>query len=1005
MHALGWAGASAVSDRLGPAGAVARWLSDLARDGGLDGASVSSGELDLSSVVLVTPGARAGRLVIGALALVGDERGLAVSPPTVVTPGRLIATLGARRGLTAPEQEASATASRLAWLDAVRGLSEAARAALLPRAPELGDARAWSAIAGLIASAVHDLSRGGLGVGEARATLAGDPTFPDHERWIAIEQAADAYVRTLASWGLFDPAFADLARVRELAGRAPEPGETIEVVLAGVAELDGLTRRALTLPGVSARALVFAPEAMLGTGEGEHEDGAWFDAFGCPSAAWARRAGVLRDDEIVFEAGPFDQAGAVFGAIASLAGGPAGAAVEIGPDDAAVVCVDASLEAAIEREGARAGVPVRPGGGREVRTGRFGTLLDAVSALLEEGSFGALATLCRHLDALAVLGDDNETGELLGAMDRYASDFLPGALDGRWRTERPGDRAILRRAHERVGGLLGELGCPGLEAATPTRSPSAWMPPVRAMLERVYAQAGQGGEGERAWSGFELASVAAVRAAIDEVAALPADAGERVRASEAIRLVLEALGSAADAEAGASRVEMIGWLEALFEPAPGLVFVGMDNEHVPERRGGGGALLTDSARARLQLAHTRSRSARDAYLFATVCEGRCAPGSPAPAGVRAICGRRDASGDPLWASPLLLNADDAGLVERVRRLTGEVRDAGAGVRAASGERVVSSGARFVVRPGSAHEAVTSMSVTSFKRYLSSPYVFYAKDVLGLRDVEPPGRELDPRGFGTLLHDVLERWARSSAGESEDEDEIASCVLDELSGLAGSRFGTRPSVAVRVQIEIASSRLRGFAVWQAARARAGWRVVATEWDAGRAPGGGGSLPMAEGEAPMALRGRIDRIDRHAESGAWAVLDYKTSSGDKDGEAQSPRQTHTRGRGETQRWVDLQLPLYRHLVRNWLVTAHGVSPDAAAPVLSYVGLPSSGRVCERVADWSREELAGADATAQHVVRKVRAGRFLEEGESPVQEGALGALCGYGEHHVRVRTGEGA
>ena len=41
------------------------------------------------------------------------------------------------------------------------------------------------------------------------------------------------------------------------------------------------------------------------------------------------------------------------------------------------------------------------------------------------------------------------------------------------------------------------------------------------------------------------------------------------------------------------------------------------------------------------------------------------------------------------------------------------------------------------------------------------------------------------------------------------------------------------------------------------------------------------------APMPVRGRIDRLDRHAVTGAWRVIDYKT--GEKgDGPAAVPRQ---------------------------------------------------------------------------------------------------------------------
>lgn len=1007
--AFDWAGGWAARARLGPAERVARWLADRPHP---------PGELDLSRVLLVAPGGRAGRLIVAALAVVGDELDVAVSPPMVLTPGGLCRALVERCGALDPspaqrsQSPASPTAARLAWITALRGLPEHQRAALLPRAPASEDHRAWSAIAQMLNATAAELARAGFGVQEAMLEVAADPSSPDHERWCAIVAATDAYVRTLNQWGLRDPALSDLDALRCIGSRRSDGSQppAIEVVLAGVTELDGLARRALHLPGVCTHALVFAESTAL-------EEPDLFDEFGCPTLAWRDRGGVLHDQQVVFENAPGDQAGAVFGAIASVLDGHTGRESDertLAPDDVAVVCVDDTLIPSVEREGVRVGVPVRPASGRDVRLGRFGALLEASAAFLREGTFSAFAAFCRHPDAgraivaseLAGAGAEPGSwratlGAWLGAMDRYAVDRLPGKVDGSWRASDTRTRDVLERMHAGVGRVLGGLGCPGVDTDTLTRPACAWMPELIAMLGRVCPAAED-------LSAFDIASGECVRAAINEVGELHPDATGNVPAWEAIALVTQAIGRAADPEAARERVELIGWLEALFEPAGVLIFVGMDDAHVPGRgpaSGAGGALLPDAVRARLGLPTGAARAARDAFLFETVCNGRDGSSQDWPSGVRAICGRRDESGNPLWPSRLLLQSDDDGLVARVRRFTGATPEHAPLVRAVSAERAHVSERRFEALPREAWPEVRSMSVTSFKTFLASPYAFYAQQMQGLREAEEPGRELDGRGLGILIHEVLDRWARSSAVDAEDEDEIAACVLDELERVSVSWYGSRPSVPVRVQVRDASRRLLGFASWQAERARAGWRVVASEWDAARTPDAGEpALPMPEGEAAMALRGRIDRIDRHQTRGDWAVLDYKTGS-DNNGRTESPTKTHRKGRGDSARWVDLQLPLYRHLIRPWLERETGAVFDVDRLTLAYIGLPSSAQVEDRVGGWGPEELASADATAQAVVRAVRAGRVIEEGDEPPREGVLGALCGYGGPSVRVRTGENA
>jgi len=152
-------------------------------------------------------------------------------------------------------------------------------------------------------------------------------------------------------------------------------------------------------------------------------------------------------------------------------------------------------------------------------------------------------------------------------------------------------------------------------------------------------------------------------------------------------------------------------------------------------------------------------------------------------------------------------------------------------------------------------------------------------------------------------------------------------------------------------------LRAFARWQADWAAQGWQIERTEFDQP------GTLDV-DGES-MVLKGRIDRIDVNQRTGQRIIFDYKTSDvGDP------PEKTHREKSGE---WIDLQLPLYRHLVR-----AAGI----AGPVgLGYIVLPKeTGRVGASLAEWTEGDLEAADRAARDVVRKIRKGVFWPPKDPP-------------------------
>jgi RecB family exonuclease len=200
--------------------------------------------------------------------------------------------------------------------------------------------------------------------------------------------------------------------------------------------------------------------------------------------------------------------------------------------------------------------------------------------------------------------------------------------------------------------------------------------------------------------------------------------------------------------------------------------------------------------------------------------------------------------------------------------------------------------------------------------------------------------------------VLEAFGRSELSASTAADKIAALLNHALDDLVRERYGADPLPVIQVQVEQLRTRLMAFAQWQAGWAGQGWRIECVEQE----PEDGAAAIPVDGE-PMFLRGRIDRIDVNEWTGERAVFDYK-SSNNPDG----PEKTH-QSKGE---WIDLQLPLYRHL-------AAGLGIDG--PVrLGYIVLPKDPKQVQGIlATWTEDDLREADRKAEDVVRGIRAEAF--------------------------------
>lgn len=882
---------------------------------------------DLGGLLVALPGARAGRRLAELLA-----RALGPSwvPPRFLTDGRLTDEL-----LLSGEPIAGRLVRTVVWERALRSLPAPALERLVARPPADSDAGAWALLAEEVRSLFGELAADGLDFHRAAAAAPREGGAGEAARWAVLAEVQETMEGELANAGLCDPHLARLAALE----RGAVPGER-EVVLIGVVQASELLRRALEPIAERVTALVPAPP-------GEAND---FDPFGLLIVErWAARDVPLDLGRWKVVQGPEDQAHAASDLLAEWSGRFTADQITLGICDPEVVPY-------LTRCLADAGIETRDAAGTPIERSPPLRLLAAAEQYLRTDGFAEFAALCRHPDLEDALrrelaADAPEAAEVL---DRYLVDHLPASADGRGPEGQGPTRGELVGLHGAVLRSLGELAAPG------SRPLPEWAGPVRAFLEGVY------GAGELDAEGADRTLAACLDAlgeGLAELEGCPASLAPRLDAAQALERLTALLRARSlpppPARAGVPTIELLGWLELALDDAPVLVVTGFEEGRVPESVHGD-AWLPDGLRQRLSLRDNEARLARDVYVACLLLASRSE--------VRFLSGRRSVAGDPLLPSRLAFHAPADHIPERVRHALGSstTRRALAAPAPPAQDRALPrrAGATLPERFG----------VTSFRTYLESPYLFYLQHVLGVRTFDHDGRELDPAGFGDLAHQVLEILHRDPAlRASPDERRLAAALDAELRRLSLARFGPRPLPAVALQVEQLAWRLRLFAERQATRAREGWRIAHAEWTPAEA-----HLDVDGGR--VELRGRIDRIDAHAD-GRWALLDYKTGdSALKPGAAKAHR-----GRGGA--WRDLQLPLYALLARELV--------GDGAVELGYAGLgrDEANIGFDLVSGWDEEVLESAYAAAREVVRRVRRGELFELGRGRPREPVLAALCGQG------------
>ena len=373
----------------------------------------------------------------------------------------------------------------------------------------------------------------------------------------------------------------------------------------------------------------------------------------------------------------------------------------------------------------------------------------------------------------------------------------------------------------------------------------------RAVAEALAA--GPGGGGHGLWA--KGAGAAAL--ALIEALAAEADAGGIVGPQE-YRALFQSLIAAREVpeEAVVAHPGLAIWgtLEARVQAADRLILGGLD-EGVWPRLPGADPWLDRALRRQLGLPSPEAQVGLAAHDF------QQAAGAREVVLTRAV---RDAEA-PTVASRWLLRLENllAGLPPEGPEALAAARARGArwlalADRVAAPEASVPPARRPAPRPPAAARPAR-LSVSDVDRLVRDPYAVYARKVLGLRPLDPPGRKADPLTRGNAIHAALDAFvARTLGGLGADADAVFRATVRE----AFDREAPWPAVN---------------ALWTARLMRAArWFL---DGEAGRRAAGTPAAREVAGSrlldgTAVTITARADRIDRTA--GGWAIYDYKSGS---------------------------------------------------------------------------------------------------------------------------------
>jgi ATP-dependent helicase/nuclease subunit B len=208
----------------------------------------------------------------------------------------------------------------------------------------------------------------------------------------------------------------------------------------------------------------------------------------------------------------------------------------------------------------------------------------------------------------------------------------------------------------------------------------------------------------------------------------------------------------------------------------------------------------------------------------------------------------DDNGESLLASPLVQSL----LLDDLAHAAGDPRECVA----------LEPQAHGAPRPSAALLPLAQLSASAYEDLRRCPYRFFAMRQLGLREADEIDEDVGKRDFGSWLHAVLSGFHQALLAAGEVSREERARLLDEQAQYWLGR--QRLDEGEFLPFLAGWSALRdGYLRWLEQHEATGARFAQAESD------------HRVALAPVALMGRIDRIDRSAD-GSALVIDYKTEA---------------------------------------------------------------------------------------------------------------------------------
>lgn len=922
----------------------------------------------MARVCVVTPGRRLGRLLQRRLAELAAAQSRWFSPPRLITPVQIAdAVLGL--GDLPP---AGTTPRALAWKlalseigaeDAERIVGTRGRNAR--ESVSLDDGR-W------LDDTVSKLARAMVLAAEVPTRCAAVSARGEHERWEALDRLRERYESILRRAGLCDQRLDQLRRLRlatsgqpvPLADDAPEA-----IVLVGVLELDRAAREAIELfrgaatsrraseptsgvrssstrlpTGAEARARGRERLIVISAGDGVGLDELGTIAPDRPlSELSPERVRIdLPDECLLWAAGPASAASLTLDTIATWnSQGLAASASDVticSPEPAF------TQELAIEAAAVQ-GLSIHDAAGTDLSATGAGRLVHALAAYLSRRDRLTLVALCKQ-----------------GLATRAIEGSLPTSAGDDWLIRLDEAAAASPRAPAESPTGISGIVATGLGSLLALEDSDDRERPLTEQAIRLGRMLGA-----LLQSCEDRDLVDGLAGSISELGGCESLAGP-MKLCDAADLLLEVMSGAVRApEPRSDAVEVLGWLDATYDPAPNLILLGFNAGLMPARPSPN-AWLNETVMGALGMFTSEHTAARDTYLLRHMLEVRRATGA-----LRAVIARTDGEGATLWPSPLAFACDDQTAMRRAQR-AGDKDESVVPVQAARvppAERLTPGA--FPVAPLVDRPMPSEVSVTAFRAYRESPYMFFLRHVAKVEEAIEPGRESDYRDLGTLVHELLSAFAGGPEAASRNPDRIFEWLRERADETLRAWPRHLVTSTQGMQQTALRRRLRRFAQMQAAHRAEGWSIAHTEWE----PAQEISLDTTAGR--LRLKGRIDRIDRRDDE--LMVIDYKVSDAVKE-----EKDAFKVGKkGAANEWLDLQLPLYRHML-----THSGVSANRWRLVYWSLCADKNG---PKLVELSAEEsdLQDASRLAVELAEKMLRGEFRELGEARDHGGSIARLAG--------------